>query len=619
MNITPLYELKDRLRAASIAGTNLLFEDFRLKKAAEGFKSLEGASPVFKKISEQTEMLLSDKCDDRAGVLLDTVTLVDSVICTLGATDAGELSDIEREITDAAVLDLPYSKLGVIADALNNGGSGKTAVIEDVWKETPEIFNDFRVLPTLVKSLGLSNAYLADLAQRIIADVGTGIIPLLKKGFDPKGKKEMVRRVRAIEGIAEKNGLDESAFFIEQLENSVKDVRTALIYALRHHEENIDKLLELAKTEKSAQKKAAITALALFESDKPMAFFEEYAKKKPEDALEIMNNASSEWTSKFTVKLIEDLLVDKDGNKTMLDDFLNNKAKLKCGADRFQVTYALKGKFGAEVEKLYRGVIGEYNDILSQLLGGTILRTNDEGLKKLAVELNTKAPTKGTYIYAEGVVRLIGKEDCSKWLCSEILEEYKRSDGDNRNIQKSEILKLLNMIVVLDGKFYLDCRKQDDISEGWLYNAPVSVDHQPITGAIADALMKCPCRAFNNVLESWAYKVPPEEDFITRVVNYFSVTEDDLFGTSRIGMLAADLGRCKTPGLILNCCKSHKIDSDQLRGFVDTLYSHEPDNEFFYNEMREVIELLRNGELKMYKMPDIDYLEKWNEKKFGGK
>ncbi len=32
MDIAPLYELKTRLRAAAIAGTNLISEDFRLKR-----------------------------------------------------------------------------------------------------------------------------------------------------------------------------------------------------------------------------------------------------------------------------------------------------------------------------------------------------------------------------------------------------------------------------------------------------------------------------------------------------------------------------------------------------------------------------------------------------------
>ena len=41
MDITPIYELRDRLRTAMIAGTNLLAEDFRLKRAVEAMAPLE--------------------------------------------------------------------------------------------------------------------------------------------------------------------------------------------------------------------------------------------------------------------------------------------------------------------------------------------------------------------------------------------------------------------------------------------------------------------------------------------------------------------------------------------------------------------------------------------------
>ena len=49
MNTEPIYELRERLRAAAMAGTSLLSEDFRLKRACEAFRPLEKASPVFAK------------------------------------------------------------------------------------------------------------------------------------------------------------------------------------------------------------------------------------------------------------------------------------------------------------------------------------------------------------------------------------------------------------------------------------------------------------------------------------------------------------------------------------------------------------------------------------------
>ena len=58
MDISPLYELRARLRAAMIAGTGLLSEDFRLKRAVEAFAPLEKASPVFAKIGQLAGALL---------------------------------------------------------------------------------------------------------------------------------------------------------------------------------------------------------------------------------------------------------------------------------------------------------------------------------------------------------------------------------------------------------------------------------------------------------------------------------------------------------------------------------------------------------------------------------
>ncbi len=76
MDTTPIYELRARLRAAGIAGTSLLSEDFRLKRAYEAFKPLETASPVFAKLGQLTTQLLAPDCPNLQGALLDTITLV---------------------------------------------------------------------------------------------------------------------------------------------------------------------------------------------------------------------------------------------------------------------------------------------------------------------------------------------------------------------------------------------------------------------------------------------------------------------------------------------------------------------------------------------------------------
>ena len=95
MELTPLYELRDRLRAGIIAGAALAAEDFRLSRAPENFAPLEKASPVFAKVGQLGRSALAPDCQDRAGALLDAITLCDAVLCTQGAVAVpGELEDL---------------------------------------------------------------------------------------------------------------------------------------------------------------------------------------------------------------------------------------------------------------------------------------------------------------------------------------------------------------------------------------------------------------------------------------------------------------------------------------------------------------------------------------------
>lgn len=618
MDIKPLYELKDRLRAASIAGTNLLSEDFRLKKAAEGFKALENVSPVFKKISDLTAELLSEKCEDKSGVLLDTVTLVDSVICTLGATEAaGEFSDIPAGKSDGSVNEIPYSKLNAIIEALTSSGSGKMEIVQTAWEETPELFRDFRMIPALVKGLGASYAELADYVQTIIGELGADMLPLLKKGFDPKGKKETVRRVRAIEAIEAANGLNESAFYIEQLDNAEKDVRTALVYALRHNEENIDKLIELTKTEKGKAKTAAFTALVMFDNEKAAAFFEEYSKKKPVEVLEYLKKAWSKWACKLTAELIEKSLVDKDSNKITYSQLTRDNLRLKNGANRWTFQSALYGKTGAEIEKIYREFDdAEFAPNLSLRLGEAIAVTGDESLKKLAVELNTKSPMKGRFVYAEGVVHLISDKDCTKWLRDQIKTVYESLDDNKNAISNSEITQLLRMIVFENGKFSLQNRYYDDISDGWIFDSPIPLD-QPITGAVADVLMEFPCWSFDRLLETWYSYSNNDEDFRKRLSDCFTKRvlspEGDLGIMYYLRLLGAD----RQKGLIRGYCETHCLDLGDMEKVI--MWIGGDDNNYHLTETRELIELIKQGRIKTrLSEEDLRLLAEWNEKRHGG-
>ncbi len=304
MDIAPVYELKSRLRAAAIAGTGLIKEDFRLARAVEGFKPLAGASPVFKRIAELSDTLLSDDCPDTAGTLLDLLSLTDSVICTLGVTAVkGELSDLDAPAEGNIVINAPYSVLHEIVSALTTSGSGHYSFLTDQHELNRHLFSDYRVRPALVKALGASYSETADDAEDWLCEQGKAVIPLLKQGFDPKGKKEMARRVKVIDMIS---GAEENAFYLEQLDNSAKDIRYRLIYALRHSKENVGRLIELCNDK--GGKKYAMAALAQMDCDKSTEHLKKLAGKNPSVTLDALRYDEQGVKSSLFADILDDML-----------------------------------------------------------------------------------------------------------------------------------------------------------------------------------------------------------------------------------------------------------------------------------------------------------------------
>lgn len=451
MDITPVYELKARLRAVAIAGTNLLAEDFRLKRAAEAMQPLEAASPVFARIGELVRRLLAPETEengktaDKEGLLLDAITLVDALLCTQGEVAvAEEITPLALDNTGGVMNNAPYSDLKAIVDALTNSGGGRYSYLTEMHERKPELFYDYRIKPALVKALGASYAELAEDVQDWLTHMGESIIPLLEKGFDPKGKKEMFRRVEVIEAIA---GAGENEFYVSQLPESEKEVRQALIYALRHSPENEELLSALIKTEKGKAKKMAYYAYACMESDAARECVAKLAEKNVQEAAHILGTSGTEWASQMVQTLIFEQL-DKLEEKTgagiapeMQEAVIQDLNGLGFYLE------ALKGKSGRVVGECCRrtAVLADKPQIMKLLLAGYIdQRGNiDHTLKRqlakrvreylvlcpdremisLVLELyeayrDTQAGE--AYFPAALLAKLLSEEDCTQWLWNEL-------------------------------------------------------------------------------------------------------------------------------------------------------------------------------------------------------
>lgn len=330
MQLQPLYDMKERLESAAIAGVSLLSDDFRLKRALDAFAPLAAASPVFAKINAGVAKLLAALADQRSGLLLDVLALVDAVYYTQGVTDLpGEWEPLPH--TGAGTYcTASYGQLHPLLDALTSTGSGRLEVVDRNWENHPEFFSDFRVLPFVIRALGDNYAELAEKITVILQSMGEAVLPLLEEGFNPAGNQDMVRRVRVIEAIA---GSKANAFYCAMLENPEStdaladapatrnkakgNVKQALIYALRHDAGNIDRILTLCHTERGTANKMAHYTLAQLDVPKAWDYWETLVTKKPKkvvDVIQYMTDASSvkagEWINRLLLEQLAPLVAD---------------------------------------------------------------------------------------------------------------------------------------------------------------------------------------------------------------------------------------------------------------------------------------------------------------------
>lgn len=366
MDLSPVYELQERLHTAIIAGANLLNEDFRLKRAAEAIKPLAPASPVFAKLCQQTELLLSPGCSAPADVLLDTAALADAIICTLGTVDVKqETTDVELALNPQPeeyradkpyIFNVPYSQVKTLINALTTTGSGNYSIVNDMLHTAPDIFKDYRVKYALVHALGAQYYELVNLVHNYLSQCGTEIIPLLKKDFDPEGKKEMVHRVNIITKIA---GASENDFYIEMLQTATGDVRTALITALGNEPANSGRLLSMTKTERGKNKQCVLNILARMESveesEELYNLFKQIIKKNLSSALIALMPSTTACASKV---IAEECMEQLPGIIEAIEE--NNAAVIEKKLTPFcRLIEVLPGKHGDEVYMCYKQLLLE--------------------------------------------------------------------------------------------------------------------------------------------------------------------------------------------------------------------------------------------------------------------
>lgn len=294
MNLQPLYDVKDRLEHAAIAGTGLIPEDFRLRRAADNLKPLAQASPVFARLSAGLETLLTASPEERGGQLLDVLALADAIAYTQGSTGmAGDLTDLPAG--GGTYVQISCGQIQPLLTALTTTGSGRAETVKSAWEVHPEHFTDFRVLPALISGLGDSYGEMADQNAKILKELGPVVVPLLKKDLDPAGNRAMARRVEVISAV---EGAEATPWLRSVLPEAKKDVREAVITALGADPENTGLLLDLVKSERGKNREAVLRSLSGLDWDAAKGFWaEELAKNS--DSVKFLHDTDTDWAAEL--------------------------------------------------------------------------------------------------------------------------------------------------------------------------------------------------------------------------------------------------------------------------------------------------------------------------------
>ena len=298
MNFEPLYELKNRLENVAVVGINLAKDDFRLQRAVEQIKEYSTVAKVFKQIYDMGNSLISTDDEDKCDIFLDLLALLDAVLCTQATTYSREKPQEIKSIAKNKDFykELHYSELSPLIYAFTQEGGGRLNVIEDAIDNNSEIFDDFRLKSYMINGLSDKYSEIVDRITRELRKQRKEIIPLLKDGFDPQGKREMLARLDIISHIGKEN---ENDFYKYCIENGSKEIKEFAIGALKYSQDNIDYILDLTKTEKGKLKNKAFEVLSYMNDSRAEKEWDKFFKKKPLENIEYLRGTDQQWATDY--------------------------------------------------------------------------------------------------------------------------------------------------------------------------------------------------------------------------------------------------------------------------------------------------------------------------------
>ena len=262
MEISVFYEVQDRLYNAALAGSNIIAEDFRLKRAIEGLGALAEKGKVFAALKQKCEKLLEAGAD-APSQLADCIALADAIAVTLGQNGVPESAEEESKECrgiwqqNSPVNNVTYREMQEALVLLGKGSENTFKILE----KYPKVLTDIRFGQAVAEGLNGKASDMGDRFAAIVLEIcGDDLKEILKDSLRLSDENAKGRQIKVIASVY---GARESAWYQElaQNENLSQKVRLEAISALGCSAENEDVLMELYKTGKGKIKSAALEAL----------------------------------------------------------------------------------------------------------------------------------------------------------------------------------------------------------------------------------------------------------------------------------------------------------------------------------------------------------------------
>jgi hypothetical protein len=241
-----------------------------------------------------------------------------------------------------------------------------------------------------------------------------------------------------------------------------------LIFALRHHQDNVPLLLELTKKERGKNKDAAFKALANMEDVRAAAYFREYAERNLKAVLGYLVDASSNWAAEVVeelcdrvleqiVKIDEDSATDKEQSDVfyLLHDMMRALygkggahgcecyRKLLKHLPSINSLFEKRKKQHNPVEKIiwrldflkslanvqYLYPMGKFISGLGLVLAQSLVVNPDADLQALALELYRADVY---FLPAAVMTKLLNDEDCADWIEAQLIDQRTSKISEKR-------------------------------------------------------------------------------------------------------------------------------------------------------------------------------------------